>query len=107
MFNTRTIVTLEKLLGGSTDHPTHRQAILHVFSNGFGLPSMIRTIALAFLGCWVLNILRVVICFQQDNHPILLDVIAHVEISHFLVSNGSMRCPSHVTLGCPLSGPTL
>jgi hypothetical protein len=26
---------------------------------------------------------------------------------HFFVPNGNMNCSSHVTLGCPLSGPTL
>ncbi len=85
MFNTRTIATLENLLGaksfgGSIDHLTHCQVILHVFSSRFSLPFVIRTIALAFLGCWALITLTLVTCFQQDDHYILLDIIEHVEI---------------------------
>ncbi len=33
------------------------------------------------LGCWVLITLAFVIRFQQDDHPILLDVVTHFETS--------------------------
>jgi hypothetical protein len=46
----------------------------------FNLPLVVQTIAHAFLGCWVLIIPALVICFQQDDHHICLDVVAHVEI---------------------------
>jgi hypothetical protein len=64
-FNTRTIVTLEKLLGAgsfsdSIGHLVRCQVILLVFSGGFSFPSMVQTIALTFLGCWALIILALV-----------------------------------------------
>ncbi len=69
MFDTRAIATLEKLLsvgsfGGSIDHLSHSQTILHVFSSRFDLPSVVHTIALAFLGCWALITPTFVTCFQ-------------------------------------------
>jgi hypothetical protein len=36
---------------------------------------MVQIVALAFLGCWALIAPALVIHFQQDDHPILLDVI--------------------------------
>jgi len=55
MFDTRTIATLEKLLGagsfgGSIDHLARSQTILHVFSNRLNLPFVVHTIALHFWG---------------------------------------------------------
>ncbi len=69
MFDTRTIATLEKLLGagsfgGSIDHLAHSQTILHVLSSRLDLPFVVHTIALAFLGCWALITPTFVTCFQ-------------------------------------------
>ncbi len=76
---------LEKLLGarsfsGSINHVACCQAILLAYLGGFDLLFIIRTIALAFLGCRALITPTFVIHFQQYDHPILLSVIAHVEI---------------------------
>jgi hypothetical protein len=46
----------------------------------FDLLFVVQIIALAFLGCWALITPALVICFQQDDHHILLDAMAHVEI---------------------------
>jgi len=40
---------------------------------------MVRHATLAFLGCWALIIPVIVSHFQQDDHPTLLDAVAHVE----------------------------
>jgi hypothetical protein len=40
---------------------------------------MVRCVALTFLGCWTLIAFALISCFQQDDHPTLLDVVAHVE----------------------------
>ncbi len=85
-FNINTIVTLEKLFGvrsfgGSIDHSDHHQYIFPVFLGKLGLPSVIRTITSTFLGCWALVTLALITCFQQDDHFIFLDVIAHVDIN--------------------------
>jgi hypothetical protein len=41
---------------------------------------MVQITTLAFLGCWALIALALIIHFQQDDHLILLDaVVAHVE----------------------------
>jgi len=47
---------LEKLLGArsfgaSIDHLIHHHATFPAFSGELGLPSMVQTIAFAFLGC--------------------------------------------------------
>jgi hypothetical protein len=44
---------------------------------------MAQLVAPSFLGCWALIILALVICFQQDDHHILLDAMAHLEIDIF------------------------
>jgi hypothetical protein len=44
---------------------------------------VVHIIALAFFRCWALIIPAFVIHFQQDDHPILLDVAAHVDIGIF------------------------
>ncbi len=49
--------------------------IILASSNKFGPPSIITTIARTFLGCWALVAPALVICFQQDDHLILLDVV--------------------------------
>ncbi len=41
---------------------------------------MVQYVALAFLGCWVFIVLALVFHFQQDDHLILLDEVAHVKI---------------------------
>jgi hypothetical protein len=87
-FNTRTIATLEKLLGagsfgGFIGHLVHCHAILPTFSNGFGLLSIVWIASSTFLGCWALITLTLVIHFQQNDHLILLDTVAHVEIGIF------------------------
>jgi len=38
---------------------------------------------LAFLRCWTLINPTLVSCFQQDDHFILLDAVAHVEIGTY------------------------
>jgi hypothetical protein len=85
-FDIHTIVMLEKLLGVgsfncSIGHLVHRQTILLVFLGGFGLPFVDWTVALAFLGCWALIAFALVIHYQQDDHPIVLDALTHVEIT--------------------------
>jgi hypothetical protein len=83
-FNTHTIITLEKLLGagsfGGFIGCLACHLILLAFSNGLGLFSIVWIATSTFLGCWALIAFAFVICFQQDDHPILLVVITHVEI---------------------------
>jgi len=62
------MVTLEKLLGmGSfsitVGHLAYHRVTLPTFSRGFGLPLVVRFIAFAFLGCWVLVVFALIICF--------------------------------------------
>jgi hypothetical protein len=83
-FNIRTLTTLEKLLGvrsfdGYNGHLACCQATLFISLGDLGFLFVVQTIILAFLGCWVLIILALFICFQQDDHPILLDAVTHVE----------------------------
>ncbi len=85
-FNIHTIVMLQNLLdagsfGGSISHLICHQAILLTFLNKFNFPSIVQTIGTAFLGCWALIIHVLVTHFEHDDHPILLDAIAHVEIN--------------------------
>jgi hypothetical protein len=68
-----------KLFGDSISLLTHHEAILLAFLSEFNLPFVVRIITFAFLGCWALIVFALVIHFQQDDHHILLDVIAHVE----------------------------
>jgi hypothetical protein len=75
---------LEKLLGvgsfgGYISHLTHRQTILLTSSGRFDLPLMVQITTPAYLGCWALIVLALIIHFQQDDHLILLDAVAHVE----------------------------
>jgi hypothetical protein len=76
---------LEKLLGvgsfgGFISHLTCHQSTLFLFSNKFGLPSRVRTIAFAFLGCKAPISSTFVTCFSHDDHLIFLDAVTHVEI---------------------------
>jgi hypothetical protein len=87
-FDIRTIITLEKIFGarffdGSINYLVHCHAIFLVFSNGLNLLSMVQTIVLAFLKCCALINLALITHFQQDDYPIFLDVVAHVEIGTF------------------------
>ncbi len=91
--------------GGFIYHPTHHQAILFTFSSELGLHYVIWTTTLTFLGCWALIISTFITCFKQDDHPIILDAITHVE-TKLLVPNGITKYPSPATLGCLLSGST-
>jgi hypothetical protein len=79
---------LEKLLGTryfntTMGHLACHQVILLVFSNGIGLLLMVELVAFAFLGCWVLLTPTLVVHFQQDDHLIVFDVVAHVKIGIF------------------------
>ncbi len=83
-FDVHTIVMLEKLLGSRSfgtivGHLVRHQIILHVFSRGLGLPSMVQHVALTFFECWVLITLALIFHFQQDDHPTLFDLMAHVK----------------------------
>jgi len=79
---------LEKLLGTryfntTMGHLACHHVILRVFSNGIGLPLMVELVAFAFLGCWVLFTPALVVHFQQNDHLIVFDAVAHVEIDIF------------------------
>ncbi len=75
---------LEKLFGvrsfgDSINHLAHHQTTLPTSLGGFGLPFMVQTTAPTFLKCQTLIALALIIHFQQDDRPILLDAVAHVE----------------------------
>jgi hypothetical protein len=94
-FDVHTIAMLEKLLrsrsfGTTMDHLACHQVIIFVLSKGLGLSSTVQRATPAFLGCWVLIILALVFFFQQDDHPIILDVVKHVK-------TGILSLPSHTT----------
>ncbi len=77
---------MKKFLGagyfdGFIDHLTHHQAIFPTSLCMFHFHSIVWIVAPTFLWCWALIILAFVIYFQQDDHPILLDVVAHVKTS--------------------------
>jgi hypothetical protein len=68
-FNTCTIAMLGKLLGarsfgGFINHLAHHQATLLISLGKLGLIFIIWTTTLAFLGCWALIVLALVIHFQ-------------------------------------------
>jgi hypothetical protein len=76
---------LKKLLGSKSfgtmvSHLAHCQIIIHASVTGLPLPSMVRRATPTFLGCWALIIPTLVSHFQEDDHPIILDVVAHVNI---------------------------
>jgi hypothetical protein len=75
---------LEKLLGvgsfgGSIGHLTYHHAIFLISSNKLNLLFMVQITAPTFLRCWALIVPTLIICLQQDDCHILLDVITHVE----------------------------
>jgi hypothetical protein len=75
------MVTLEKLLtvgsfGIMVGHLVHCLVILLASLGGFGLSLLVQFATIAFLGCWALITLTLVIHFRQDDHPILLNVMA-------------------------------
>jgi hypothetical protein len=86
-----------ELFGGSISH----EAILLAFLSEFNLPFVVQIITFAFLGCWALIVLALVIHFQYDDHNILLDVVAHVETCIFSVANGTTKYLNLVTPSCP------
>jgi hypothetical protein len=80
-FDIRTIVTLEiRSFGGSIGHLTCCHATFFASSGRIGLCSIVQIIAPTFLGCWELIAFTRVICFQQDDHLILLDIVTHAKI---------------------------
>jgi hypothetical protein len=87
-FDVHTIVMSKKLLGsrsfGTTmGHLAHHQVVLPIFLKGLGLPSVVRHVALAFLGCWALIAITLVFHFKLDDHLTLLNVVAHVETNTY------------------------
>jgi hypothetical protein len=42
---------------------------------------MVQCVAHAFLKCWALITIALISCFQYDDHPTLLDAMAHVKIN--------------------------
>jgi hypothetical protein len=60
-------------------HLAHHQVIFPTSLKELGLPSVVPHVALTLLGCWALITITLIIHFKQDDHPILLDVMAHVE----------------------------
>jgi hypothetical protein len=76
---------LEKLLGSRSfgtivGHLVCCQIILLISSRGLGLPLVVRHATPTFLGCWALIVHALVFHFQQDDHPILLNVVTDVKI---------------------------
>jgi hypothetical protein len=68
-FDIHTIVVLEKLLdvrtfGGFIGHLAHPQTTFIAFSNGLGFLFVVWIVALAFLRCWALLILALIIRFH-------------------------------------------
>jgi hypothetical protein len=57
--------------------------ILPFYSKSLPFPSMVQLATLAFLGCFALNVIAFVTRFQSDDHPILLDVVAHIKTNIF------------------------
>ncbi len=82
------MVMLKKLLGVGSfatmmGHLACHHVILPISSKGFGLLSMVRFVVLT-LGCWALITHALIICFQQDDHLVILDVEAYVRTNIFL-----------------------
>lgn len=75
---------LEKLLGSRSFGTTmgnlaHCQVTFLVSLRGLGLLLMVQCATLTFLECWTLILLTLVFRFQLDDHPTLLNVVAHVK----------------------------
>ncbi len=87
-FDARTITMLEKLLGSKSfgiimGHLACCQVIFFTSLGGLGLPLVVQRVAPTFLICWDLIVLTLTSCFQQDDHPTLVDVVAHVKIGTY------------------------
>ncbi len=65
--------------GGSIGHLARCRNILPTSSSRFDLPYVVQIVALAFLGCWALNVPALVTHFYYDDHLIFLNVITYVE----------------------------
>ncbi len=103
---------MEKLIGagsfgGFINHLTCHHATLPTSLSKFNLLFMVQTTILTFLGCWALIVHTLLIHFQYDDHPILLNVVAHVETDTSLFQMALQDVQAMCTLGCPLSSPTL
>lgn len=109
-FDTHTITMLEKLFvcgilwwfywsPSSSRHSSY-------FFEQVWLPLCSQIVALAFLGCWALIVLTLVIHFQQDDHPIFLNVVTHVKsgISSFQMALQDIQAmlPQVVSFYVPL-----
>ncbi len=81
-------------------HLTHYQVTLFVFWGAFGLPSMVQTIILTFLGCWALILPTLVIFFLVGWLPCFSRCNNTCWDRHFLVLDDITKCMSHVTLMC-------
>jgi len=79
---------LEKLLGSGSFGTTlgnlaHHQVTLFVSSRGLSLPLVVQHVGPTSLRCWTLIVLTLVSHFQQDDHFILLDGVAHVKTDSY------------------------
>jgi hypothetical protein len=110
-FDGCTITMLEKLLrsgsfGTIVGHLVCCQVIFPTSLGGLSLPSMVRRTALPSLRCWALIPFALISHFQQNDHPTLFDVVAHVETNtypfHVALQNTHVMLPkviqSHVLL---------
>jgi hypothetical protein len=64
-------------------HLARCQVTLLASSRGLGLSSVVRHATPTFLECWALIVLALISHFQQDDHLILLDAMAHVKINTY------------------------
>jgi hypothetical protein len=64
-------------------HLVHHKIILPISLRGFGLSSMVRLVALIFLGCWAIIIFAFLTHFQLDDHILFFHVMTHVKSGTF------------------------
>jgi len=79
---------LEKLLrsgsfGTTLGNLAHHQITLFVSSGGLNLPLVVQCVGPTSLRCWTLIVPTLVSHFQQDDHLILLDGVAHVKTDSY------------------------
>jgi len=79
---------LEKLLGSGSFGTTlgdlaYHQVSLFVSLGGLSLPLVVQHVGPASLRCWTLIVPTLVSHFQQDDHLILLDGVAHVKTDSY------------------------
>jgi hypothetical protein len=67
---------------------------------------MVWLVIIAFLGCWALIVLTLVIHFQKDDHLILFDVVTHVKTNIFFLPVGIVGYPNFITLSCLFLNPS-